>query len=513
MNGFFKVHHILLGLIGVCAIGIALFQIERYSSFTVDDAYISFRYAENAAAGKGIVFNPGEYVEGYTNFLWVALLGACKKIGMDIEQSAAWLGAICSVVTVVVTLLLSERLSQNSRRGRFPLVFVGLTLISLTLNPTFGIWAVAGLETPLFMMLLGLAVWRHLRETDTNRFSFSPLIFGLLALTRPEGIMFFTLTVLHRAAFLWRDAPHKLRFSKFAGMVGLFALIVIPHILWRWNYYDSLFPNTYYAKVSGGGLRLSGVKYVVDFFVSYGGVAFFLVCCALFAQRRWREYQTTYFLLLFGVNVAYFVYVGGDWMPSFRFFAPLLPIYFLCIQAGMQELYLLLRQSNRLLAVASSLTLIVVFWGNLGYSLYTTPPINTQNDGHFVIGHLLKEQAKPGDILAAIDIGAMAYFSGIRTIDYFGLTDAHIARMPAQDYHFERAYWGRNSIRLKSDIDYIMRHEPTFVEVNTANRPTSAADAIPLDPFSDLMVRHLQFQAHYSPFYHAGGTTLFERNR
>ena len=33
----------------------------------VDDAYISFRYSHNLAAGDGLVFNPGEYVEGYTS--------------------------------------------------------------------------------------------------------------------------------------------------------------------------------------------------------------------------------------------------------------------------------------------------------------------------------------------------------------------------------------------------------------------------------------------------------------
>jgi tetratricopeptide (TPR) repeat protein len=33
----------------------------------IDDAFISFRYARNL----GLVFNPGERVEGYTNLLWV----------------------------------------------------------------------------------------------------------------------------------------------------------------------------------------------------------------------------------------------------------------------------------------------------------------------------------------------------------------------------------------------------------------------------------------------------------
>ena len=42
-----------------------------YWSWTEDDAFISFRYARNLVDGQGLVFNPGEKVEGYSNFGWV----------------------------------------------------------------------------------------------------------------------------------------------------------------------------------------------------------------------------------------------------------------------------------------------------------------------------------------------------------------------------------------------------------------------------------------------------------
>ena len=41
--------------------------------FTQDDAYISYRYVENFIEGHGLVFNIGERVEGYTNFLWMMI--------------------------------------------------------------------------------------------------------------------------------------------------------------------------------------------------------------------------------------------------------------------------------------------------------------------------------------------------------------------------------------------------------------------------------------------------------
>jgi len=47
----------------------ALLLLTAYSVFaqTVDDPFITFRYARNLLAGLGPVFNPGEHVEGFTS--------------------------------------------------------------------------------------------------------------------------------------------------------------------------------------------------------------------------------------------------------------------------------------------------------------------------------------------------------------------------------------------------------------------------------------------------------------
>ena len=56
--------------------------------FVQDDAYISWRYAENLARGLGLVWNEGEYVEGYTNFLWTVILAIPHRVGLDVEMFA-----------------------------------------------------------------------------------------------------------------------------------------------------------------------------------------------------------------------------------------------------------------------------------------------------------------------------------------------------------------------------------------------------------------------------------------
>lgn len=493
------------------ALGAALFQIVYFAGFTVDDAYISFRYAENFADGAGLVFNRGEYVEGYTNFLWVVLLAGLDKLGFTPQISARVVGSVCSLVTLWITFLLSRGIatvSVSNSSGKFSRYVHVAAPLFLSVSPAFGLWAGAGLETPLFGCLLMLAVWRHLQEEATETFPASAMLFGLLALVRPEGVMYFGLTCL--SALVERLQKHRRRILDLWKPCALFLPIVVGHFLWRWSYYGDILPNTYYMKV-GDGFHLSGVKYVVEFFSRYGGVPFFLTALLLLLIFRFQEYWFRYILLLFGVSVVYFLYVGGDWMPEFRFFAPLLPLYFLCIQEGLRTLALWLPSRSSWHIIWGVGIVACSILCTLTYLLYTFPRIDTKVDGHVVIGKLLQEQASPRDILAAIDIGAMAYFSNLRTIDYFGLVDAHIAHLDLQPYTFDPGFWGRRTIRLKADMDYVLAQEPTFIELNTLNVPTSVEDTRAADPYSDLMLRHPRFRAAYTPFYHAGDTTLFKR--
>jgi arabinofuranosyltransferase len=63
--------------------------------FMLDDPFISFRYARNLLDGHGLVFNPGERVEGYSNFLWIILLTPFMKLGFDPVVASKVLG-LCS---------------------------------------------------------------------------------------------------------------------------------------------------------------------------------------------------------------------------------------------------------------------------------------------------------------------------------------------------------------------------------------------------------------------------------
>jgi arabinofuranosyltransferase len=61
----------------------ALTLLAGSNRFVQDDAFVTLRYAQNLAEGAGLTWNPGERVEGYTNFLWALLLVVAFRLGID----------------------------------------------------------------------------------------------------------------------------------------------------------------------------------------------------------------------------------------------------------------------------------------------------------------------------------------------------------------------------------------------------------------------------------------------
>src|SRR5262249_6892870 len=69
---------------GLAALVLALGVVRAARiAWVTDDAYISFRYADHLVRGFGLVFNPGERVEGYSNFLWTLWCALGLRLGFD----------------------------------------------------------------------------------------------------------------------------------------------------------------------------------------------------------------------------------------------------------------------------------------------------------------------------------------------------------------------------------------------------------------------------------------------
>ena len=178
-------------------LGHQLFYSHALAWDGVDDAYISFRYGQNLLAGHGLVFNAGEKVEGYTNFLWTLLMAPLMGVGLPPGPVAIVLGALSALGTLVVAFLLMRRLMPE---GGALATVPGLLL---AVDGSFSLWSVSGLETAAFTFLVTLGALAYLWEwEDEESFPWSGVLFALAALTRPEGVMVFLVAVGHR--IMWR---------------------------------------------------------------------------------------------------------------------------------------------------------------------------------------------------------------------------------------------------------------------------------------------------------------------
>ena len=110
---------VAFGFILVAAI--AAWLHARRFSFVCDDAYISFRYAQNLARHGVLEWNVGERVEGFTNFLWTVFLAAAIKLGFSPESASLFMGRLmgsAGVFLLFVIQIITYRNYRNNRNNR-----------------------------------------------------------------------------------------------------------------------------------------------------------------------------------------------------------------------------------------------------------------------------------------------------------------------------------------------------------------------------------------------------------
>lgn len=419
---------------------------------TQDDAFISFRYARNMISGHGLVYNIGERVEGYTNFLWVIVVALFMKLGIDVLLASRLAGMAFSVGIVLIMYAFSLRVLH--REGTLGLLGVAF----LALNGAFATEAVQGLETPLFIMLaLGGQCLFMREESSQGSLPLSAILFGLASLTRPEGVLIFAVTMLFRAGVCLkrRQGPAV----RDVARLLIFGLIFLPYFAWRFSYYGFLLPNTYYAKVGWGLAQVwRGARY-------FGGFMFvvpfvFLSPPMLWLERRriWIGYSVASVLSY----VAYVVCVGGDFKPTYRFLLPVTPFLYLWLQESVAlisdflESKLTPSRAKAMVFIGVTLCLCWTFVSTerargFAASRRSVLPMHT------AAGRWLGRNFPPDSVLAADAVGVVPYYSGLTTIDMLGLTDLHIAHMELPE--MGRVMAGHE----KGDGLYVLAREPTVI--------------------------------------------------
>jgi arabinofuranosyltransferase len=420
---------------------------ERYFAL-FDDAMISMRYAWNLSHGLGLVWNPGEYVEGYTNPLWTLVMSLSTYL---LDKSSAVLaiqvfGVVLMLANAYLVMLIADHLFSGEP-GRYRGLFrVVAFLCALSYYPLVFV-TVMGMETGLLAVLLSLSVLLVLRYVQDRKPAQGSLLsasLGLAFLTRPDALIF-AVPVFAYAFFGTRKAFTP---SHLLALVGPLALIVAGQEAFRWVYYGELVPNTYTLKMTGVPLldRIENGANFVAPFLSEVWVLLVLVGAALLFDFRKSK------LLLAGVfamALVYQVWTGGDAFTIWRIPSPAVPLM----------LVLAAREIFRVVAAASGteafqryfahnpvaqrryvpeLVSVLAVLALLCFVNFRFLPEITMRDRSWDeersewrvnVALALDRFTEPDATIGVFGAGTVAYYSGRPAIDFLGKMDPRIARL------------------------------------------------------------------------------------
>lgn len=432
---------LLLALYGAVFILRTSFVIGGKRYFCLfDDMMISMRYARNLAEGSGLVWNPGEYVEGYTNLGWVLYMAFLHLVFPLSDRLQPLLVQVSNLVllclVVVVTAKLAERISDGNAQVRFWSV-----LFASFYYPLVN-WSLQGTEVAILTVLLATAVWTAFRAMDQGRGLFWPYV--LLWLGSIVRMDFLVPAAVFSTLLGCIDGPRRWRHVVYGS--GAVLLSLLPQTAFRYFYYGELLPNTYYLKVSGVPLSLRVARGLWSLWRLASGVnllVFSLPFLFLFVKR---DRRVGLCLGMFCGLLLYNVLVGGDawehWGGSNRFVAPAMPLFFAVFCGGFFSV--LSCVGGEWGAAARSLRvplLVAAFvWVNLVGQparwkqwLLVAPPPEVESNARMVrLALTVREVTDPRATVAVVWAGSIPYFSRRLAVDLLGKNDPVVARGPVR---------------------------------------------------------------------------------
>ena len=447
---------------------------QRYFSL-VDDAMISMRYAWNFSHGLGLVWNPGQYVEGYSNLLMVLVMSAAIVLFGKIHAVLAI--QIFGLGLVLAVGMLSSATLRLLRPGSDDDWLDVLALACVLAYYPLSYWSLQGMETGLLtLLLLGTVffAFKWQAEKQTRQMAGAILLAGLAFLTRQDSIVPASLIFVFLFVDFERLRKKQLFLSPHTWMVVIYILFVAGQTAFRVLYYGEWLPNTYLLKVSGVPLtaRLYGGMVFIGPFLLQS--ALLLAFSGLGLMWRPQKEKSLLFFILAALT-GYQIWVGGDAWPVWRMLTPGIPLVIILALLGFRQLTgrsqstSLTKNFGVVLALAGVLMISVnvVFWQDMafaGNSLTAKTIASRRNhvNAAIAIQHLTTETARVGVFWA----GIVPYFTERTGVDFLGKSDRHIAGL-APDLSGDIGWNGiiNTPGHVKYDLVYsIDQLQPAYIE-------------------------------------------------
>ena len=301
----------ILLLIGITAV--------FYFNFTAEDAYITYRYAENWVNTGSLVYNVGEPINAMTSPLHAIL----STVLFFATGNTVLINKILSFVLLVVSAsLVWYRLREHIQLQVLALLLLFPSCVLL--------WTFGGLETPFLLFLATITVILALRPPpfELNSLCVIFLLAGLAFLTRYDSLLFFVPIVFYAAS---RSQSIKHVVIALAGA----AILPLAWLFVSFNYYGDLLPTSFYVKTPKGNiwnLILNG-RYIASYLLYIGIIPVIAMLLVLLVRNRrgidnlYQHFKSMWWLYIgllleitYGLTMA-----THHMMFSFRFFVPYIP--------------------------------------------------------------------------------------------------------------------------------------------------------------------------------------------
>lgn len=466
----------------LCAVVLA--HVAYYFPRVVDDVFISLRYAENLANGRGAVYNVGERVEGYSSPAWMIV----QAFGILCHFEPVTFGKVVGVVCLLAT---SFGCRSLARRVYCVEGFAAwIPAFACALNPYVVNWTVLGLETPLYVAMLvlcPLAIHDALTTPSRKTLTLAVLAMVGLGATRPEAALYLAANVVAPFAFV-RDRKAFVDLFRRGERFTLPAAGVLAGLLGlRYAYYGELVPNTYFVKGAHAAFAVTKLAALWGEGASlteatlYCGGVVLLVGYSVRA-RALGPALSVLLCLYFTASVAV------DWMPSLRHLLPvtvLAPIGWACavgqlrreqpVFYGQLALAYFAVTGFQLARVDVRFSTIehrdrwvtrksAAKWSDTWLAYRRIEPPHVTRMGEYDMGQIsqswavLETSREPVESswYAARDVGAVGYFTGVRVYDTAGLVTREVARDKA---------WAADNLVTDERVRSMMQKRPVAADV------------------------------------------------
>ncbi|MGJ8583617.1 MAG: hypothetical protein ACSHXD_05975 [Marinosulfonomonas sp.] len=437
----------------------------KHQQFFHDDAFISLRYARNLAEHGELTWNFGEYVEGYTNFLYVLISAVPIKFGID-PTYAVQIINLAAAISMLIMQVYASRLILPGSQARLARASI---VVATAATPAIAIWVMGGLEavvvstfaTAGLLALLPIAG----KAAAPRNILWAALAFSLAVLTRLDIAVF--IAGAGAGLLMGGTGTFQKRLLPAVIVVGVPALVSFAHMGWRYTYYGDILPLTFYAKTDVE--FLVRLKFLPEFVsMSLPSVGMLAVAFLTSIWAIVRRQTSPHFWLLFlpiALQSAYVVWSGADHMPAARVLVPVMPAAGLLLLASMKN-----TPPKLASFICVAATVITLFGG------ITKPPqaMDPAGDIGRVVGLYIKKTWPEDSTVALHTAGSTPYFATSMTfIDMLGLNDPTIAKRRNVPI---LAPWQSVPGHGKGDGKYVMDRKPDYIIGGPATGTDFATD-------------------------------------